>query len=186
MLLGGTASDTTAASSRPAPQHTAAAAGATSGSTTEDLGLHSAQVLHAYWVKCHDLRAAIRGRNHQGRPGPYRGDDTARVRVIEGWVMPSLLRGKLPREHDGRMLFLGPKATLATAAQVELAAWARDVNNRSASSAEELAIPAYPQQTLRYVLTKMACVPRGLGDVGGVHPLCGGRRGIGRRGIGTS
>ena len=64
------------------------------------------------------------------------------------------------------MLFLGPKATLATAAQVELAAWARDVNNRSASSAEELAIPAYPQQTLRYVLTKTACVPRGLGDVG--------------------
>ena len=157
MLLGGAASDTTAASSRPAPQHpAAAAAGATSGSTTEDLGLHSAQVLHAYWVKCHDLRAAIRGRNHQGRPGRYRGDDTARVRFIEGWVMPSLLRGKLPREHDDRMLFLGPKATLATAAQVELAAWARDVNNRSASSAEELANPAYPQQTLRYLLTKTA------------------------------
>jgi hypothetical protein len=54
------------------------------------------------------------------------------------------------------MLFLGPKATLATAAQVELAAWARDVNNRSASSAEELANPAYPQQTLRYLLTKTA------------------------------
>ena len=62
MMLGGAASDTTAGSSRQAtssaPQHTAAAA-ATSGSTTEDLGLHSAQVLHAYWVKCHDLRAAI-------------------------------------------------------------------------------------------------------------------------------
>jgi hypothetical protein len=54
------------------------------------------------------------------------------------------------------MLFLGPKATLAIAAQVELAAWARDVNNRSASSAEELANPAYPQQTLQHVLTKTA------------------------------
>jgi hypothetical protein len=70
--------------------------------------------------------------------------------------MPSLLRGKLPTVHDDRMLFLGPKATLAIAAQVELAAWARDVNNRSASSAEELLNPAYPQQTLQYVLTKTA------------------------------
>jgi hypothetical protein len=70
--------------------------------------------------------------------------------------MPSLLRGKLPTEHDDRVLFLGPKATLAIAAQVELAAWARDVNNRSASSAEELANPAYPQQTLQHVLTKTA------------------------------
>ena len=139
-----------------AASHTTEGSAATSGSTTEDLGLHSAQVLHAYWVKCHDLRAAIRARNHQGRPGRYRGEDTARVRFIDGWVMPSLLRGKLPTEHDDRMLFLGPKATLAIAAQVELAAWARDVNNRSASSAEELANPAYPQQTLQYVLTKTA------------------------------
>ena len=139
-----------------AASHTTEGSAATSGSTTEDLGLHSAQVLHAYWVKCHDLRAAIRARNHQGRPGRYRGEDTARVRFIDGWVMPSLLRGKLPTEHDDKMLFLGPKATLAIAAQVELAAWARDVNNRSASSAEELANPAYPQQTLQYVLTKTA------------------------------
>ena len=139
-----------------AASHTTEGSAATSGSTTEDLGLHSAEVLHAYWVKCHDLRAAIRARNHQGRPGRYRGEDTARVRFIDGWVMPSLLRGKLPTEHDDRMLFLGPKATLAIAAQVELAAWARDVNNRSASSAEELANPAYPQQTLQYVLTKTA------------------------------
>ena len=64
------------------------------------------------------------------------------MRFIDGWVMPSLLRGKLPTEHDDRVLFLGPKATLAIAAQVELAAWARDVNNRSASSVEELANPA--------------------------------------------
>jgi hypothetical protein len=78
------------------------------------------------------------------------------VRFIDGWVMPSLLRGKLPTVHDDKMLFLGPKATLAIAAQVELAAWARDVNNRSASSAEEIANPAYPQQTLQYVLTKTA------------------------------
>ena len=62
----------------------------------------------------------------------------------------------MPTEHDDRMLFLGPKATLAIATQVELAAWARDVNNRSASSAEELANPAYPQQTLQHVLTKTA------------------------------
>ena len=99
---------------------------------------------------------------------------TAHVRFIDGRVMPSLLRGKLPTVHDDRMLFLGPKATLAIAAQVELflgpkatlaiatqvalflgpkatsaiatqvelAAWARDVNNRSASSVEELANPA--------------------------------------------
>ena len=99
-----------------AASHTTEGSAATSGSTTEDLGLHSAQVLHAYWVKCHDLRAAIRARNHQGRPGRYRGEDTARVRFIDGWVMPSLLRGKLPTEHDDRMLFLGPKATLATVA----------------------------------------------------------------------
>jgi hypothetical protein len=78
------------------------------------------------------------------------------VRFIDGWVMPSLLRGKLPTVHDDKMLFLGPKTTLAIAAQVELAAWARDVNNRSASSAEELANPAYQQQTLQYVLTKTA------------------------------
>ena len=94
-----------------AASHTTEGSAATSGSTTEDLGLHSAEVLHAYWVKCHDLRAAIRARNHQGRPGRYRGEDTARVRFIDGWVMPSLLRGKLPTEHDDRMLFLGPKAT---------------------------------------------------------------------------
>ena len=139
-----------------AASHTTEGSAATSGSTPEDLGLHSAQELHAYWVKCHDLRAAIRARNHQGRPGRYRGEDTARVRFIDGWVMPSLLRGKLPTVHDDRMLFLGPKATLAIAAQVELAAWARNVNNRSASSAEELLNPAYPQQTLQYVLTKTA------------------------------
>ena len=94
------------------------------------------------------------------------------MRFIDGWVMPSLLRGKLPTEHDDMMLFLGPKATLAIATQVALflgpkatsaiatqvalAAWARDVNNRSASSAEELANPAYPQQTLQHVLTKTA------------------------------
>jgi hypothetical protein len=70
----------------------------------------------------HDLRAAIGARNHQGRPGRYRGEDTlaASVRFIDGchwqWVMPFLLRGKLPTEHDDRMLFLGPKATLAIAA----------------------------------------------------------------------
>ena len=73
-----------------AASHTTEGSAATSGSTTEDLGLHSAQVLHAYWVKCHDLRAAIRARNHQGRPGRHRAEDTARVRFIDGWVMPSL------------------------------------------------------------------------------------------------
>jgi hypothetical protein len=36
--------------------------------------------------------------------GRYRGEDTARVRFIDGWVMPSLLRGKLPTVHDDRML----------------------------------------------------------------------------------
>ena len=53
-------------------------------------------------------------------------------------------------------------SALANAAQARLAAWARDVNNRSASSAEELANPAYAQQTLQCVLTRRrrSCRPR--------------------------
>ena len=133
-------------------------AGATATDTSDgDLGLHSAQELQDYWAKCNDLRAAIRARNHQGRPGRYNTEDTARSRFIDGWVMPALMRGKLPHGHDDTMLFLGPKAALAKSTQLALMAWARDVNTRYTSSPEELANPSlYKQQTLRYVLTKAA------------------------------
>ena len=91
-------------------------------------------------------------------PGRYRGEDTARVRFIDGWIMPLLLRGKCRRSTTTGC----SSSALANAAQARLAAWARDVNNRSASSAEELANPAYAQQTLQCVLTRRrrSCRPR--------------------------
>ncbi len=66
-----------------AASHTREESAATSGSTSlsllhdgpEDLGLHSAQVLRACWVKCHDLRAAIRA----PRPKAARANGTGHI-----------------------------------------------------------------------------------------------------------
>ena len=73
----------------------------------------------------------IKDRNHKGKQGAYTADDHARHSFLKRTALPGLRWGKVPGEHDQRMLFLGHLKTLSDASdKAQLQAWV-DAHNRT-------------------------------------------------------
>jgi hypothetical protein len=69
----------------------------------------------------------MKDRQAQGksRSGRYKADDTARLKFIHCSARPLLYKGKLPLDHDMRMLELGPIEDLSGRDKIDVEQWVR-------------------------------------------------------------
>ena len=82
-------------------------------------------------LRCEVLMLEIKDRNHKGRQGAYSADDHARNSFLKRTALPGLRWGKVPGEHDQRMLFLGQLKTLSDESdKARLQAWV-DAHSRA-------------------------------------------------------
>ena len=76
-------------------------------------------------ARIENLRLQIAGRAHGGAAvqGRYKRHDTARKNFIEAAALPALKLGKLPTEHDTKMLFAAADDDVVGDERREIDAW---------------------------------------------------------------